>query len=153
MGQLVFIILLSLSALSLERQAITPQIFVYEDESLNKVEVCKIGLIDSLAESDVFKGIAKRWTLLLEFTYNSKNYQIPIDSSVKSIILVPNNNAEGACSTILHWTACDVLTFHEHGNGCTEMNSVIFNRCDTTGSIEHIDGSRRTPFYYNIHKK
>lgn len=138
---------------SLKAQTFKPQIQVYQDSVFIDIDNFKIISIDPDFSSLGFENLPSRWTMFLILEYNSKIYKVPLDSNVYSIAILPNIQSEGMCNRVTYWTACDAVTVYEHGNGCTNMNDIVFNYCVKEGAYTIIDGVRVIPFYYKSKKK
>lgn len=147
------IILILLLAFSLKAQNFKPQIKVYQDSIFIDIDNFKIISIDPDFTSLGFENLPSRWSMFLIVEYNSKTYKVPLDSNVRSIAILPNIKSEGICNRVTYWTACDAVTIYEHGNGCTNMNDIVFNHCIKEDAYTIIEGVRAIPFYYERKKK
>lgn len=124
------------------------EISILNDSSAVRVEQYKIFTIDSASKTSNFEHIPDYWDLLLDFNYEGKRYQIPIDSLVHSVMVINNEKSSGNCNQMIYWTGCDAMRIFNHGNGCIEMNYVIINCCVESRACLVFEGNRTHPFKY-----
>ncbi len=133
---------------SLKAQHFGVEVNIYQDSAYLNISNFKIVDIKEFKRDKKYKGISRNWTHLIEFEFQSKTYQIPIDQNVHTITVIDNKQSEGFCNRLTYWTSFDSVRVSEHGNGCTHMNDVIINDQKKPSPSIVFHGIRVIPFNY-----
>ena len=81
-------------------QEFAVEINIFQNSSYLEIEAYQLRTIKEFKKDKTYRGISKKWTHLLEFEFQSKIYQVPIDQRVRTLTLIDNPKAEGFCNRL-----------------------------------------------------
>lgn len=148
MKKYILSFIFALTCLGLKAQQAEITIVIYNDSTAFSISNYEILDIEQVSNSRRFHNIPEKWTHYVRFVYQSKYFEIPIDSKVHFITVIDNPKASGFCSRITYLTPPCLSKTSEHGNNCKEMNEVFFNDPVYSKPDLRIDGVRTIPFNY-----